>query len=310
MDRLAAMETFVRIVDGGSLTAAADALRTSLPSVVRRLAALEAQLDVRLLNRTTRRLSLTDEGREYYERCKRVLADVEEAESSLGARRRIPKGQLRITSPVMFGRLHVAPVVTEFLLKHPAVRVELILLDRVVDLVEEGIDAAVRIGHLRDSSMIALPVGETGRVVCASPAWLKREGTPRVPAELAGRRCVNFVGLSPGNEWRFGSGPTAARVAIEAAFTSNQIDAALDACVAGVGPGQFLCYQVRRLLEEGKLKRLLREFEAAPLPVHVIYPHARFLSANVRAFVDWAVPRLKARLPPLGTDRSAARRRE
>src|SRR6185503_9561578 len=148
MDKLRAMATFVRIVESGSLTAAAAALPASLPSVVRSLAALEAELDVRLLNRTTRRIGLTDEGREYYERCKRVLADVDAAEASLSARRVAPKGRLHLTAPVLFGRLHVAPIVTSFIVRHPALQVEMLMLDRIVDLVEEGIDAGVRIGRL------------------------------------------------------------------------------------------------------------------------------------------------------------------
>jgi len=297
MDKLRAMATFVRIVERGSLTAAAESLRTSLPSVVRTLAALEAALDVRLLNRTTRRIALTDEGREYHARCQRVLAEVDEAEAALSARRAVPRGRLRVTAPVMFGRMHVAPVITEFVGKHVAVRAELILLDRVVDLVEEGIDVGVRIGRLPDSSLVALPIGETRRVVCASPAYLRRAGTPASPADLAAHRCVSFGGLAPGNEWTFASSGKATRVAVTPTFASNQIDPALDACVGGAGLGQFLSYQVRALLETGKLKRVLMGFEPAPLPIHMIYPSARLLSSNVRALVDWAVPRLRARVP-------------
>lgn len=294
MDRLRGMETFVRIVERGSLTAAAAALRSSLPSVVRTLAALEAQLDVRLLNRTTRRMALTDEGREYYERCKRVLAEVEEAEAALSARRIAPKGRLRVTAPVMFGRLHVAPVATEFIARNAAVQLDLLLLDRVVDLLEEGVDVGVRIGRLPDSTLVAIAVGQTRRVVCASPAYLRRAGTPQSPAELSRHRCVNFGGLAPAGEWSFDQ----QRVAVNAALASNQIDAALDACLGGVGLGQFLCYQVQALLDGGRLKRVLGGFEPPPLPIHVIYAHARVLSSNVRAFVDWTVPRLRKRLAP------------
>jgi DNA-binding transcriptional LysR family regulator len=298
MDKLRAMQTFVQIVEHGSLTAAAGAMRGSLPAVVRTLAALEAELDVRLLNRTTRRIALTDEGREYYERCRRVLAEVDEAEAALSARRAAPKGRLRVTAPVMFGRLHVAPVATGFGARHPAVQLELILLDRVVDLLEEGVDLAVRIAQLPDSSLVAIRVGETRRVVCASPAYLRRAGTPQSPAELARHRCVSFGGLNPGvDEWRFDK----ERVAVHAALASNQIDAALDACVSGLGLGQFLCYQVQALLDGGRLKRVLADFEPAPLPIHVIYAHARLLSSNVRAFVDWTVPRLRKRLPSSST---------
>jgi DNA-binding transcriptional LysR family regulator len=300
MDKLRAMQTFVRIVERGSLTAAAREANASLPAVVRTLAALEAGLDVRLLNRTTRRIALTDEGREYYERCKRVLAEVDEAEAALSARRAAPKGRLRVTAPVLFGRLHVAPVARELLARHAGLQLELLLLDRVVDLLEEGIDVAVRIGQLPDSSLVAIRVGETRRVVCASPAYLKRAGTPRSPRELARHRCVSFGGLNPGHdEWRFEN----ERVAVSAALASNQIDAALDACESGLGLGQFLCYQARAALDAGRLKRVLGEFEPAPLPIHVIYPHARLLSANVRAFVDWAVPRLRRRMGAEGAGR-------
>ena len=291
MDKLRAMETFVRIVDRGSLTAAAETLSTSLPSVVRMLAALEAELGVRLLNRTTRRLSPTDEGREYFERCKRVLADIDEADAALSARRAAPKGRLRITAPVMFGRLRVAPLVAEFILKHPALQIELTLLDRIVDLVEEGIDAGIRIARLPDSTLVAVPVGQTRRVVCASPAYLKRAGTPKTPRDLMQHRCISFSGLAAGNAWSFGDGN--AQIEVPSALATNQVDAAIDACLRGVGPGQFLCYQVQALLDAGKLKRVLQSFEPEPVAIQLVYPQARLLSANVRAFVDWAVPRLR-----------------
>jgi len=294
MDKLRAMETFVRIVERGSLTAAADSLRTSAPSVVRMLAALEESIGVRLLNRTTRRIALTDEGREYYQRCKRVLEDIVAADAALSARRVAPRGRLTITAPVLFGRMHVAPIVIDFLVRHPALQVELRLLDRTVDLVEEGIDAAIRIGRLPDSSLVATAVGQTRRVVCASPAYLKRAGTPKTPADLAAHRCVNFSGVSPGDEWVFATGHDSARVSISPALTSNQIDAVLDACVRGVGLGQFLHYQVQPLLERGKLRRVLAAHEPPPVPIQVVYPGTRLLSSNVRAFVDWSVPRLRA----------------
>lgn len=294
MDKLRAMETFIGIVEGGSLTSAANARGASLPSVVRRLAALEAALGVRLLNRTTRRLSLTDEGREYYERCKRVLADVEDAEAALLARRRAPKGRLRVTASVLFGRLHVAPVVIAFLAKHPELQIELLLLDRVVDLVDEGIDLAVRIGALPESSLIALRVGETRRVVCASPAYLKSAGTPQTPGELKRHRTIGFSGLAPGSEWSFAGGAVE-RVALRPTLATNQIDVAIDACLHGAGCAQFLCYQVRALLAAGKLVRVLRAFETPAAPIQLVHPHARLLSANVRAFVDFAAPRLRYR---------------
>lgn len=294
MDKLRAMETFVRIVDRGSLTAAAEAAGTSLPSVVRSLAALERALGIRLLNRTTRRIALTDEGREYHDRCKRVLAEVAAAEGVLSARRGLPRGRLRLTAPVVFGRMYLAPLVNEFLANYPDVHVELLLLDRVVDLVEEGLDAGLRIGRLADSSMVAAPVGQTRRVVCASPAYLRRAGIPRRPAELTGHRCVSFTGLASDGQWPFAGADRSVRVAASAVLTSNQFDTVLEACMRGVGVAQFLCYQVRPLYERGTLKRVLRRFEPAPMPIQIVYPHARLLSSTVRAFLDWVLPRLRA----------------
>ena len=294
MDQLRAMRTFVRIVDSGSLTAAAGALGVSAPAVVRTLAALERSVGVRLLNRTTRRSSLSDEGREYYERCRRVLSEVEEADAVLSRRRVEPKGRLRLTAPVMYGRMHVAPVVAEYLGKYPGVKVELLLLDRIVDLVEEGIDAGIRIAQLPESSLVAKRVGETRRVVCASPVYLKGAGAPESPADLARHRCVFFTGLASSNEWSFGAKPPV-RVALSPVLRTNQFDVAIDAVLRGLGCGQFLCYQVESFIAARKLKRVLGSFEPPSLGIHIVYPHARLLSPNVRAFVDLASPRLKAR---------------
>jgi DNA-binding transcriptional LysR family regulator len=291
------MQVFVRIVESGSLTAAADALGVSVPSVVRSLAALERAVGVRLLNRTTRRSSLSDEGREYYERCRRVLSEVEAADAALSARQVEPKGRLRLTAPVMYGRLRVAPIVTEFVAKYPGVEVELLLLDRVVDLVEEGIDAAIRISSLPESSLVALRIGETRRVLCAAPAYLRQAGVPKTPAELAGHRCILFTGLTSSNEWSFAGEPPT-RVPIRPVLRTNQFDVAIDAVLEGLGCGQFLCYQVEALTQRMKLRRILERFEPLPVPIQIVYPHARLLSPNVRAFVDMAVARLRARRSP------------
>ncbi len=292
MDKLRAMQVFVQVVDAGSMSAAAEALDLSGPAVVRSLAALERAVGARLLNRTTRRSSLSDEGREYYERCKRVLAEVEEADAALSARRIEPRGRLRLTAPVTYGRMHVAPVAAEFAAKYPAVEIELLLLDRVVDLVEEGIDAAVRIGHLAESSMVALKVGETRRVTCAAPAYLRRAGTPSVPKDLLAHRTIHFSGLSPSAEWQFGGG-SPAPVRVRPFLRTNHVDAALDACLRGLGCAQFLSYQVREQVEARKLRLVLQDFDPPPVPIQLVYPHGRQLSSNVRAFVDLAVSRLR-----------------
>jgi DNA-binding transcriptional LysR family regulator len=297
MDKLRAMEIFVRIVDAGSLTAAAEGMGTSLTAVVRALAALEERLGLRLLNRTTRRIAPTDEGREYYAVCRKLLTELAEAEDALGRRRRDPAGLLRLTAPVAFGRLHVAPVVAEFLAAHPLMRVEMMLVDRVVDLLEEGLDVAARIGPLTDSSLVAVGLGETPRVICAAPEYLRRYGRPERPRDLLRHRCVRFTGLSADPDWEFLVDGKIERVAAVGVITANQIDAALESCVRGLGCGLFLGYQAAAALRSGALERILTAFEPAPRPVSLLYPHARLLSPRIRTFIDFAAPRLRRALP-------------
>ena len=298
MDKLRAMAAFVRIVDGGSLTAAADALDVSQPSMVRLLAALEAAVGVRLINRTTRRMALTDEGREYYERCKQVLAAVDEADLSLSARRAEPRGRLRITSSVTFGRALLAPLVVDFMLAHPQLRVEAVLLDRVIDLIEEGIDVGVRLAQLPDSSLVAVPVGETRRIVVGSAALIRRHRLADVN-DLKSAPCVSFMGLVSAQDWPMVVGGQAVRVPVNTVFATNQIDAAIVACQRGLGYGQFFDYQVQESLRGGKLKPVLEPHCPMPTPIHVVYPQARLLSGNVRSFVDFVVPQLRSRIAAL-----------
>ncbi len=296
MDKLYAMEAFVKIVDAGSITAAADALEVSQPSMVRTLAALERELGVRLLNRTTRRMSLTDEGRDYYERSRQIMAAVDDARAGLSARLATPRGRLRIASSVSFGRRFVAPVVAEFLAAHPDLKIELLLLDRIVDLVEEGIDLAVRVAQLPDSSMIAHAIGDTHRVVVASPDFLSSVGTPKTPDDLRGARCVSFTGVVAAGSWMFGEGRRPQKVAVNSVLVSNQIDAAIQACVMGTGFGRFLDYHVLDQIHCGALLRVLPKFEGEAIPASIVYPSSRQQSPNVRSFVEFAQPRLRERL--------------
>lgn len=296
MDKFKAMNTFVGIVEAGSLTAAAERLGMSLAAVVRSLAALEESLGLRLLNRSTRRIALTDEGRDYLERSRRLLADLADLENAVTARRVRPSGRLVITAPVMFGRLHVAPVVTDFLAEHPEMRVELTLADRMLDLLDESIDLALRIGALPDSGLVAVPVGSTRRVLCASPDYLARLGRPAHPAELRGHTVIRFTGLDDGHDWHFERAGEHLRVPVRSNFATNQVDVALDACCKGVGCGRFLAYQVRALEAAGELERLLDDWAPPTVPVSLLYPHGRLLPSRVRAFIDWAVPRLRERL--------------
>lgn len=293
MNKLAAMATFVRIVDKGSLTAAAAALDTSLPSVVRTLAALEGELGARLLNRTTRRIHLTDDGARYLERCRAILAAVQETEAAFTAGRAEPHGRLTVTASVLFGRRYIAPLVNDFVRRHPKVSAELLFVDRVVNVVEEGIDVAVRIGHLRDSSLIAVPVGKVRRVVCASPEYLRRRGIPRVPEDVHAHTCVRHTGLAPRSEWQFRAGRRTVTVPLNALLSCNDIDSSLQACAAGHGLGLFLSYQTAPYRNEKRLRYVLEEFEIEPLPVHVVYPHSRLVSGKVRAFVDECVATLR-----------------
>jgi len=292
MDKLHSMRAFVSIVEHGSLTAAADDLDTSLPSVVRMLASLERSLGVRLLNRTTRRIRLTDEGAQYLEHCRRILGEMRDFESGLTSRQSSPAGRLSVTASVLFGRRHVAPIVTRFIQHNPAVDAHLLLIDRVTNIVEEGIDVAVRIGHLQDSSLVAVKVGAVRRVVCASPAYLRERGVPRTPADVASHACVRHTGLSPRHEWPFAAGKRKIAVPIHPVVTCNDIDGAIHACVEGLGLGMFLSYQVAPY-GKGQLQRVLREFETDPMPVNVIYAHTKLMSARVRAFVDECVTSLR-----------------
>jgi DNA-binding transcriptional LysR family regulator len=293
VDKLLAMTTFVRIVDKGSLTAAANALDTSLPTVVRTLAELERQLGVSLLNRTTRRIHLTDSGARYLERCRVILSEVQDAEAKLSSSQAEPQGRLTVTASVSFGRRYVAPIVSEFIRRHKEVNVEMLFVDRVVNAVEEGLDVAVRIGHLRDSSLVAIRIGEVRRVVCASPQYLRRNGVPRAPEDVRAHRCVRHIGLSPRNEWNFRIGRRAMSIPITCALVSNEIDSTLNACVNGLGLGMFLSYQTAPYRESNKIRYVLEEFETEPVPVQVVYPQTRRLSTTVRAFVDECVRKLR-----------------
>lgn len=298
MDRLKAMATFVRIVDSGSLSAAADASGQSHAAVVRSLAALEKHLGVRLLNRTTRRLALTDEGQEYLAWSRRILAEFDEVEQRYEASRDQPGGLLRLTAPVEFGRRHVAPLVTTFLACQPAMRADLILLDRLVDLVDEGLDLAIRIGHLPDSSMVALAAGRTRFVVCASPAYLAGAGPIETPAALGNHACITF--LPQGQAWPFRDPDHVDGIRTEtitARMASNQIQAVSHACQQGLGIARLLHYQVADELASGRLIRLLRAHESADVPIQLVYPHARLQAPRVRLFIDWVLPRLARSLP-------------
>ncbi|MCP5407422.1 MAG: LysR family transcriptional regulator [Chromatiaceae bacterium] len=287
MDKLQAMAVFVQIAERGSLTAAAEVLDKSLPSVVRILASLEENLQTRLFNRTTRRIALTEEGRTYLESCRRLLADIDDAESALGQDETEPRGMITVTAPVRFGEMHVAPAVTRFLQHYTQVQVRLLLLDRVIDMLEEGVDVAVRIAPLTDSSLVAKPVGRIRQVVCASPKLIQEVGKPGRPKELAELPCIRFTGISSGSVWHFFRDGKPVPVSVNGSLSCNQVNPAVNACIAGLGFGMFLCYQVMPAVRRGELELVLTDFEPDPLPLSLVFPHRRLSSTRLRIFVDW-----------------------
>jgi DNA-binding transcriptional LysR family regulator len=296
MDKLKAMQTFVQIADEGSLTAAARVCDSSLPAVVRTLAALEAHLGVRLFHRTTRRISLTEEGKRYLDNCRAVLAAVDDAEAALSADVTEPTGQLTITAPVLFGQMYVAPAVMRFVQRYERVRCSLVLQDRIVNLLEEGLDAGIRIGHLEDSSLVAQPLSTLRRVVVASPDYLRRHGVPQHPKELTQANCVRFLG-STGPWWTFHENGRAFSVPVSGNLDFNHMTPVLDACLAGMGFGTFISYQVAPHLALGKLQLVLESFEPPPRPVSVVYPHARLLPARTKAFIEFIKQELRGLKP-------------
>lgn len=294
MDRFKAMQTFVAIVDQGSLSAAAEQLDRSPAAVVRTLAALEQALGVRLLNRSTRHIALTDEGRDYLHHCRRILTEIEAVELQLDCRRATPTGKIAITAPVMFGRLHIAPLLNQWLRGNPGMSAELTLLDRVVDVIEEGFDLALRIGPVTDTSLAARPLGNTPFVLCASPELLKQRGLPEHPKELSNWPCVCF---SPsGLNWTFEQGGKRWQQKVKPLISTNQIDAVLSAAREGLGIGRVLGYQAQADFEQGTLVPVLSEFQPEALPVQFVFPHNRLLSPRVRQFLDAVVEPLQARL--------------
>lgn len=289
MDKLRAMQMAIQIADQGSLTAAAETLRTSLAAVVRGLAALEAEVGARLFQRTTRRVAPTPEGARYVARCRDILAAVAdaEAEASLADADAQPRGPLVVTAPVLLGESHVAPLLTRFVRAHPRVTGRLLLLDRYVNLIEEGVDVAVRIGTLADSTLVARTLGAVRTRVVASPACLKRHGVPQAPEDLRDRPCIAVDGERD-RTWSFRTGGRRRHVVIDPVLSFNHAGAALRACEDGAGFAQLLSYQVDAAVRAGRLKAVLAEAEEPPQPVQLVWPQARLLPARTRAFVDVA----------------------
>ena len=296
MDRLESMSTLLAAVDAGSLSAASRKLGMPLATVSRKVSELEARLRTRLVNRTSRRLTLTDAGRSYVAACKRILEDIEQAERAAAGEYSAPRGDLTITAPIVFGRLHVLPIAMEFLRAYPDIDIRLVLADRLINLLEDQVDLAVRIGDLPDSSLVAMRIGTIRRVVCGSPDYLARRGTPRSPGDLGTHDCITFEGLASAEAWAFSKGKSQVSVALHSRLLVNTAEAAIDAAVAGIGLTRVLSYQASAAIEAGTLAVVLREFEPAPWPVSLIHAGQPLLPLKLRAFLDFAAPRLKTRL--------------
>jgi DNA-binding transcriptional LysR family regulator len=287
-DRFDAMAAFVAVADAAGFAPAARRLGLSPPAVTRLVAGLEERLGLRLLQRTTRRVALTDAGTRFLPRARHILADLREAEDLAAAERTAPTGHLVVAAPVVFGRLHAGPLVCEYLSRHQALTAELTLSDRNIDLLEEGVDVALRIGRLEDSTLVARRVGATRRVWVAAPGYLAARGRPATPAALDGHRLIHCTALGAERAWTFHRDGVADKRAIAPRYATNSVDAALWHAAQGGGVTMVLAYQAQEALDAGRLALLLEAFEPEPLPIQFVYPSARLLSAKVRALLDLA----------------------
>lgn len=295
MNRLESMSVFVAVVEAGSLSAAARQLGMPLATVSRKVAELEAHLKSRLLHRTTRQLSLTDVGASYLAACRRILEEIGEAERAATGEYAVPKGELTVTAPIVFGRLHIVPVVAEFLAQYPEISVNLMLTDRVMHLMEEQCDVAVRIGDLPDSSLKAVQVGTVRRVVCASPHYLQTHGEPTTPQTLTDHSCITFEVLSSVGAWVFGAGKAQQSVPVHSRLSVNTAEAAITAATLDVGVIRVLSYQVADAVQKGDLQVVLQPYESAALPISLLHKGQAPLPLKVRAFLDFVTPRLRVR---------------
>jgi DNA-binding transcriptional LysR family regulator len=296
MDRFEAMSIFRTAVDEGSLSAAGRRLGMPLASVSRKISDLEERLGARLLTRSTRGLALTEAGTDYLAAARRILDDVAEAESAAAGEYRAPRGELVITAPIVFGRLHVVPIVADFLAAYPDVDVRLQLGDRLLNLVDDHVDLAIRIGELPDSGLVARRVGSVRQVTCAAPRYLAARGEPHDPAQLAAHDCIAFTGIDAAKSWTFAAAGRRVDVGVHSRFIVDTADAAIDAAIAGLGITRALSYQVAAARRAGTLQSILDRHAPAPLPVSLLFARQGRLPLKLRAFLDFADPRLRARL--------------
>ncbi len=296
MDRFESMSAFVAVVEAGGFSAAARRLAMPLATVSRKVSELENQLRVQLLTRTTRKVALTDIGRYHFETCRRLLEELDEAERLATGEYGAPRGDLIVTAPLLFGRLYLAPIVTEFLAAYAEVDVQLRLADRIANLGEEGVDIAIRVGHLPDSTLKAVKLGVILQVVCASPDYLARNGIPERLTDLSLHHSITCTSLEALREWTFRTRREMIRVPVRSRLSVSTAEAAADAAVAGLGITRLLCYQVSAPISDGRLRLLLRDYEPEPLPVHLVYQTERRLAGKLTSFIDFVVPRMKQKM--------------
>ena len=294
MDRLETMRIFIAVAEQAGFARAARQLSLSGPAVTRAVAALEDRIGTRLLHRTTRHVRLTEAGARFLADCKRIMAEIGDAEASAAGYHAGLRGPLAITASVLFGRMYMAPILLDFLARYREVTARLLLVDRIVDLMEEGMDVAVRIAELPDSSLSAIRVGSVRRVVCASPGYIATHGSPSSPEDLAQFDAIAFSQGGAAQEWIFGAGSKSAAVRPSAQLRVNNSDVAIAAALAGRGFTQVLSYQIVPELRAGRLKLVLGEFEPPPVPIHLVHMEGRRAAARVRGFLDFAAERLRA----------------
>ncbi|WP_049757733.1 LysR family transcriptional regulator [Colwellia psychrerythraea] len=290
------MQVFMQIIESGSLTKAANELNTSLPTVVRTLAALEEHLQIRLINRTTRKIAITEEGKRYLQRCRKIQYEIEQSELEISANQKAPSGKLKISASVMYGSAYIAPLITKFLQEHKQVTIELELSDQNINLIEEGVDVAIRIGPLNDSNMIARKVGSVRKIICATPALLNSLAPIIKPKNISDVPCILFTGLSNGSNWNFYENDKVISIPVKGPLICNNITSALSVVKESLGLGQFLSYQIEQELKNGELCTVLEAFESPPLDVNVVYSHAKLMSTRIRYFVDWVTHELRHKM--------------
>ncbi|MDI7864897.1 LysR family transcriptional regulator [Rhizobiaceae bacterium n13] len=293
MDRWQAMRVFVKVVETGGFAAAARHLHMSPPAVTRTISSLEDTIGVRLLTRTTRAVKTTEAGDRYLDDCRRILADIAEAEASAAGLHGNPTGTLTVTGPALFGQMHILPILLEYLDQYPLVTLQSVFVDRIVNLVDEGIDVAIRIGNLPDSGLSAIRVGSIRRVVCGAPSYFEKYGVPEVPSDLVNHRIIAPTAAWASFEWQFGQ-KNRTSVTVRPRLQCNTNDAAIAAAEQGWGITRILSYQIAPALQEGRLQTVLSEYEEHAMPVHVVHAEGRRASAKVRSFVDLAVDRLRS----------------